>query len=882
MCTPACIDFVRAHLGADEVRGRSVLEMGALNVNGSVRPLVEALRPAKYVGIDVVPGPGVDVICDAGQAVERFGRASFDIVISTEMLEHVADWRPAVRAMKDVLRPGGLLLLTTRSLGFPVHHFPLDLWRFELDDVRRIFADMDVEVLEPDPADPGVLLRARARAGGAPAHPEAIAVHSMITGRRELRVGALRRRLYQLTTYPGRVIGPALDARLPRWRDLGDVVRKGVLRRTAGPLGLWADRIDLRGLWPSTARDASVDITLIRATWLRVRVEGRAEGAALVRIAPAGRAATDLGVLEGGRTRLEAYVHTGGARSATLVARTDGSAVAITEVRMARVPRGVVLGRTFLTALRHHRSRGGSVSRLVLRTAARALRPRRRTAWRDVLLVQRDIVSGPAAYDLWWRRRRPRPLDLATAVSSVRRPTTFSIVMPLFDTPEPWLVRCIDSVRSQAYPRWELCIANDASTLPHVRPLIDAYAARDERIRVVHRETNGKIVAASNSAMTLATGEFVALLDSDDELTPDALLENARVVDEEPEVDLIYSDEDKIDGQGRHFEPYLKPDWSPELLLLHMYTAHLSVYRRALLEPGTWFRSGFEGSQDYDLALRATERARGIRHIPKVLYHWRTIPGSTAARMDAKPFRYRAATRALEEALARRGAPGVVESLEDPPSYFRMHYETGGARVAVVRVPRRSDVPAIRARAAREDADVLVFLDEDLSAPSREALRRLAGQARQPGIGAVGVRVLTSEHLVEQAGVALLGGRAVGIHAGYPGRANGYLGRLLGSSNCTAVSGCLAIARERLDALGGVSGSADTWEMDLCLRALDAGLRNVCLGDLVATRGTAAARGTAWTAAEVAALAARRPAVDPYYHPDLDPSGDFSLSWDGP
>ena len=254
------------------------------------------------------------------------------------------------------------------------------------------------------------------------------------------------------------------------------------------------------------------------------------------------------------------------------------------------------------------------------------------------------------------------------------RRVLISVLMPVYNTPERWLRRAIESVREQSYPHWELCIADDASPQPQVRPLLEEYARQDPRIKVVFREKNGHISAASNSALDLATGEFVALLDHDDELAPHALFEVAALLEAKPATDYIYSDEDKIDEDGRRHEPYFKPDFLPDLFRSQNYTSHLTVYRTAVVKSAGGFRQGYEGSQDWDLALRVVERidpAR-IRHIPKILYHWRAIPGSTALMLSEKNYPLEAARRALTDHFARTGQP--VELLPVPGDHWRVKY----------------------------------------------------------------------------------------------------------------------------------------------------------------------------------------------------------------
>ena len=234
------------------------------------------------------------------------------------------------------------------------------------------------------------------------------------------------------------------------------------------------------------------------------------------------------------------------------------------------------------------------------------------------------------------RKSQPRVAASQDLPSATPR---ISVLMPVFDTPEKWLRASIESVLAQTHPNWELCVADDGSTAPHVRSVLSEYAARDRRVRLVFRAVNGGIAAASNSCLDLAAGEFIALLDHDDELHHDAIREATAVLNRCPDADMLYSDEDKIDERGFHLDPFFKPDWSPDYLLGCMYTGHLSVYRTQLVREIGGFRPGVDGAQDYDLALRVGSRTDRIHHIAAVLYHWRTLAVSMACGVGGQGLR---------------------------------------------------------------------------------------------------------------------------------------------------------------------------------------------------------------------------------------------------
>jgi len=191
MCNPSCVTFVGDQITKNEIAGKTVIEVGSLDVNGTIRPIIEPLGPSSYVGVDIINGPGVDEICDAGRLVERFGEERFDCLISTELLEHVRDWRAVISNFKRVIKPGGTLVVTTRSRGFPYHAYPYDFWRYELSDMKAIFADCTIEGLVSDSKEPGVFLKVSKPLEFTETDTEDIKLYSIIRGRRIHSIGAI-------------------------------------------------------------------------------------------------------------------------------------------------------------------------------------------------------------------------------------------------------------------------------------------------------------------------------------------------------------------------------------------------------------------------------------------------------------------------------------------------------------------------------------------------------------------------------------------------------------------------------------------------------------------------------------------------------------------
>jgi len=462
-----------------------------------------------------------------------------------------------------------------------------------------------------------------------------------------------------------------------------------------------------------------------------------------------------------------------------------------------------------------------------------------------------------------------------------------SIVMPVYNTPEPYLRAAITSVRAQIYPYWELCIADDASPSPHVVTLLEQAATADRRIRWVRRATNGHISEATNTALTLASGEWVALMDHDDILPEHALYMLAREVTEHPDAQVIYSDEDRIDDNGLRSHPYFKPDFDPILLLGQNYFSHLCMMRRSLILQAGGFRVGYEGSQDWDVVLRVVEGLRPdqIVHVPHVLYHWRVHPGSTSSSLAAKPYAATAARRAVTDHLRRVGqearvlpagwtgfnrirwdlseAPPPVTIVILPRTGVRLTRCINSARaraaypdveimvlddgdrrpmlrafmrdwrktVTVVSDYRNVSDGALRnAAAGQASGEILCFLHDDVEAVSDGWLEEMVGLLLQPGIGAVGAKLLYPDETIHHAGIVMgIGGTAGYIHRRADRLDPGYGGRAMLSQSFSAVSwACMVVRREAFEAVGGfdeVNLSGAYVDVDFCLRLGEAGWR---------------------------------------------------------
>ncbi len=465
-------------------------------------------------------------------------------------------------------------------------------------------------------------------------------------------------------------------------------------------------------------------------------------------------------------------------------------------------------------------------------------------------------------------RHREEQFELETLAE---RPA-ISLVMPTYNTEFRYLREAIESVLAQHYPEWELCIADDGSTDQRVRRTIESYS--DPRIRSVFLELNSGISAASNRALELCTGEFVGFLDHDDKLTPDALLRVAQALNADPDLDVVYTDQDKLTTDGRRADPFLKPDWSPVYALGAMYIGHLLVVRRSVAEAAGGFDSAFDKIQDFEFMLRVSERTSRIHHIPRILYHWRAIPGSIAAGADQKSGVPELQARAVSTHLERldvnatavphpaiphrvmlvpgdgmsRGKVSIVvprrgegidrllDSLFGLTAYqdFEVILVEGlwspsepisdRHPVETVRDPAPTFAPARVNNLGRERAggEHLLFLREFVEIVEPDWIDQLLLHAGLPDVGAVGPLLVRSDGNVDQAGAAIALRDPTGpIMPGFPADGDGYYGSLPCAREVSAVSGaCMLVGRTAFEELDGFNEfySAQYEDFDLCQR----------------------------------------------------------------
>jgi GT2 family glycosyltransferase len=492
-----------------------------------------------------------------------------------------------------------------------------------------------------------------------------------------------------------------------------------------------------------------------------------------------------------------------------------------------------------------------------------------------------DHVDLNAQYSKWIKRQR------STKLPNVKGDILISIIFPVWNPPKDALVEALKSVVQQKYKNWELCIVDDCSTESYVKEVLESFSKKDERIKLKFRKKNGHISRASNDALKMAKGKYIALMDNDDLITEDALLRVVFELEKNPRIDMIYSDEDKINSDGKHLDPFFKPDFSQDLIYSMMYPTHLAVYRKKIIDEIGGFRVGYEGSQDYDLFLRFWEKASVIHHIPKILYHWRKIAGSTAVEINGKSYAIDAAKKALGDSIKRKGIDGEIVGDMYP---FRLKRRIiGNPKVSII-IPIRDKVEYLvgcldaifsitqyenyeviivdnessekktlrflrkleRDRQARVHrfegkfnfsainnfgvskarGEYILFLNNDTKPVSDEWLEALLEHAQREEVAVVGGKLIYPSGLVQSAGLVVgLGGCANSVYQHIPEDSLHYFNLLNAIRNCSALTAaCMMVKKSTFIKLGGFDAKnfpANFQDVDFCLKGLEKGLLNV-------------------------------------------------------
>ena len=456
-----------------------------------------------------------------------------------------------------------------------------------------------------------------------------------------------------------------------------------------------------------------------------------------------------------------------------------------------------------------------------------------------------------------------------------------SIIVPAYKTPEAFLRQLMDSLLAQTYANWELCIANSSPEDASMEYVLKEYAKKDSRILWKKLEENKGIAENTNEAFAMATGEFAGLLDHDDLLAPNALYEVAKALETEPDIDVLYTDEDKVRGDEvlEHFQPHLKPDFNIDLLRSNNYICHFFVVRKSLLEKTGGFRREYDGAQDYDFIFRCTQAAGKIHHIPEILYHWRTHQSSTADNPESKLYAFEAGKRAIEENLRQNGLIGEVSHTKDY-GFYRVKYPVQGeplvsiiipnkdakedlekciqsilekssytnyeilivennstgeeifsyykelsenSRIRLLRWKREFNYSAINNYGAKKaKGDYLLFLNNDTEVISPDWIEEMLGFCQRPDTGIVGARLYFGNNTVQHAGTVIgIGGIAGHMFTDMPRERSGYMHKAAIIQDLSAVTAaCMMVKRQVFDEVQGFEEQLSVAfnDVDFCLR----------------------------------------------------------------
>lgn len=473
-----------------------------------------------------------------------------------------------------------------------------------------------------------------------------------------------------------------------------------------------------------------------------------------------------------------------------------------------------------------------------------------------LLHIKENRKTNQEQYKIWMEKNEPKAgeLEFQRNFKFEYKPK-ISIVVPMYNTDETFFEKLIESLEKQTYSNWELCLADGSE---EKNENLKKYYEGKENIKYKFLNSNKRISENTNEAIKLATGDFIGFLDHDDILSQDCLYEVVKTINKIKNVDFIYSDEDKIDEQGERFEPYFKPDFSPETLQCNNYITHFVVVKKDLLKKVGNLNSKFNGAQDFDFVLRATEKANKVCHISKVLYHWRVHKSSTANVADAKPYAYEAGIKVIEEHLKRTNKKGIVEFGQDVPGIYKIKFDIKGSPKVSILIPNKDNVnllknciesilnlttytnyeiniiennsiqdetfeyyskisqnskikildyntdkefnysSLINFGVQNSDGDFILQLNNDTKLLTKDWLELFIGYAQNKEIGAIGARLYYEDKSIQHAGIAIgLSGIAGNLLVNLPYGKHAYFGREAATRNVSAVTGaCLFCRRE--------------------------------------------------------------------------------------
>ncbi|MDO4447706.1 MAG: glycosyltransferase family 2 protein [Lachnospiraceae bacterium] len=455
-----------------------------------------------------------------------------------------------------------------------------------------------------------------------------------------------------------------------------------------------------------------------------------------------------------------------------------------------------------------------------------------------------------------------------------------SVAVPAYRTPEKFLAQMIDSLLAQTYGNWELCIANGSPEDSAMKKVLEEYTKKDSRIRVSELTENKGIAGNTNAALEMAQGEFVGLLDHDDLLAPNAIYEIVRALDEDRNLDAVYTDEDKVTTElDEHFQPHLKPDFNLDLLRSNNYICHFFVVRRSIVQKVGGFCQEFDGAQDHDFIFRCIETAEKVGHIPEILYHWRTHKASTADNPASKMYAFDAGKRAIEAHLKRTGTEGIVSHTPDL-GFFRVKYPVQGQPLVSVIIPNKDEKETLKAcidsirekteypnyeiiivennsttdeifqyykelsqdprirllRWKKEfnysainnygvrhaNGEYLLFLNNDVTVITPGWIKELLGVCQRPEVGAAGVKLIYPDNTIQHAGCVIgLGGIAGHMFVDMPANRTGYLHKASILQDMSAVTAaCMMMKRTAFEEAGGFTEKLSVAfnDVDLCLK----------------------------------------------------------------